>query len=764
MRGPRMRSVTGAGAGAVLLAWVLIGAVAGCGDPNPADSDAQVAGAWVLVVDEDGVIVQAENITVNGGRRQGDSVAGAAIVVDPVTATGSPVTITNHSGEELRLGAITASSPGSIEIVVASTGASDVVVDGVVDNELGLTSIYAAGAIRGGGAGVVRTNRLTLAAAAIGPEAERLAIELVRSPGLDTDLVATAVGDLVLDLTGHLRDLLSDTAEFSTGTLTAGGGVDLLLRSESSASQYLLERLVAGADIVMRAAAPGRRDPSVHVMATTDVLGTGHVDALTSGSVTIVEAAGDLRIGTIESTAGDVALSTTDAGASIADVNANDGTTPCVVGNRITLSADGGIGALTNFLELDSSTETIGAVEARATGGVFLNETQGDLRLDAVLSRMADVVLVTAGGSVLDAAGDETADVQAANIDLVVAGGGIGTDADAVEIYGAGIGQQQNTLEIEAAVPGAGRLVVESRDSVYLTEVSGALSVLEVTASLGGVRLAVNDSASPGESVSLLASGQTQLGTPIASGRVSGALAVEVAAGDNVSVPAATLIRSDLSVLVRGDALGTDRAGASISIVGDLQAPTVEIDGGNYIDHVELGNPGGINAGGTTHVRAGQADDRLYVRAIAGPTTLHGDAGADRYFIASNATQALIGNGDATPPLTLMSGTLPSFSGLVIEAGANGNGGVPDSAYLSTDASTASVTGVLGTGAVSGLGMEAPITYVATNQIVVWIELGGGDDTMTVTDPSPNLARIYGGPGSDVITGCSLPSCIVDPD
>jgi hypothetical protein len=265
-------------------------------------------------------------------------------------------------------------------------------------------------------------------------------------------------------------------------------------------------------------------------------------------------------------------------------------------------------------------------------------------------------------------------------------------------------------------------------------------------------------------------SGQTQLGAPVASGLVSAPLALELSAGDDVNVPPSTLIRSDLSVLVRGDSQTPDPdpgVGTTIDIQGDVHAPSVEIVSGDDVDFLQIDNPNGINAGGITMLRGNAGDDRFFVRAVAGVTTLQGGPGADRFYIASNATKALFGPSgvynDDGDVLTVLSGDLTHMGGLTIDTGTGGNGGTLDAIYVSADTSTADLSGTLDGSELTGLGMSGSISY-STNGTAVVVELGSGSDTMQVTNPAPNVALIHGGPGNDTITGCSPPSCFAYPD
>jgi len=325
-----------------------------------------------------------------------------------VKTTYDAITITNLSGEELDLNSISPANPdatglvtldaqsvsaqfdvadaaGPTDLTIVNEGGaapSDVVINGLIDNPTGHTTILNSGGdIRDGASGILRSNDVTLRGDAIGSSGNRLDVELVRSAGRPTGMTVDATGDIYLDLTGRLRTTNLPDAVFATGALSAGGSIDLLLEpvvqetqpigvvngitfsvpqepfsgtflnhfrpdagsatpldpaiyADTSlaapiAGSYDFGHLVAGGNIVVNAAHPGVSDTTVNVQANTAILGTGHLDVLTNGSIGIVETAGDLRVDVIRSNAGDVSLESADG--SIYDVttgSADDGATP----------------------------------------------------------------------------------------------------------------------------------------------------------------------------------------------------------------------------------------------------------------------------------------------------------------------------------------------------------------------------------------------------------------------------------------------------
>ncbi len=710
-------------------------------------------------------------------------------------------------------------SLGSMGISILNEGATgDVTLTGLINNPVGATTINAVGGSVLNTTGIVRTATFNSDALNIGSAATRLNLELVRTTNLSPGGVLKSAGDVYLDVTGRLRDLsetVAGNATFTLDSIEAAGTVDVTLEAaqkeatttwtagalsvslaggaaQSYSSHFRPDIAVAvnvGGGIVPTAAAAtpfaatynfgsissgsialAAADSAVaatlvNITAATNLTdtGTGGASALTNGNIIISETSGDLRIGALTSTAGDVTASAT---VGIFDTNGADGTTAYITAKKITLAAGtGGIGSAMNVLEIDSTT----LVDASADLSIFVKETAGDMNVGGIVSRLADVSLATIAGGILDADDDVRADVQGRNIDLTVLGGGIGTAANGLEINGAGTGQVQDALlQLDANIPAVGRLVATAQGSMFIAETIGGMNVLLATTTVGSIRLSANDSA--GRSV--IVSGQPVVVNNedvnfIATSRVSAPAGVTVIAGDGVYVAPDAEISSAATVLIRVDArvnpleVDPDVAdGGTLEIAGDVVAPMVTIEGGSGIDFLQLTNPNGINATGVTEVFGLGADDRFFVNAVAGTTTLKGGDGADRFYTSSGANKSLftlngVYDDDAVKPYDVLTGTLAKLGGLSIETGA-GTANTQDGIYLSSDASTANLTGALVGNTITGLGITGAITYTAAPSAtgaVLFVKLGQGDDTMVVKDLAANIwANIYGGDGADTLS------------
>ena len=845
----------------------------------------------VLLVDGNGKIIQAVDITVNGGMGQGATVNGPVISVDPITGASSTsgtvlietntlgsfdgltppdgtvsgttgtvnvrdtynaISITSFSSMPLVINGISvvtkangaavtidsqdssglafaiAHDIGPTAISIQNKGASDLTVAGLIDNPIGSTAIASLGSILEGAEGVIRTNSLQMSAAGgIGSAAARVDVELVLAAGMPTDVTATAGASVFLQLTGRVRGTGVAEATFSLGTISAGGDVDLLIQPSVQdggstgngnggilvivnngliatsatlsasypvdpnplvtapldarlfadtasavqiASQYTFVSLTAVGNIVVNAAGPLPTDTILSLSAGTDLLGTGSITVLTNGNISLTESSGDLRINSIESTAGDVSLSDVGAMGSIYDIAAADGTVPWVIGNNVTLaSAGGAIGSVSNRLEMDSAYSAAGNLTATAQDGIFITETTGDLSVAAVGSAAGNVMLAVDTGSLLDGVGGARANIQGASIDLR-ASDSIGTAADPVRIDGGGSAQQaDSSVYVLEAIPGPGTLYASAGTGIFLTEASGGMSVLSAVTTSGDIGITVNDSASTGEDLQLLASGVTLDGTVVSAGVIGAPGPVTLTVGDNVTLSAGATVSSQASVTVSGDNFPTNpdpNVGAVITIAGTVSAPVVTINGGPDLDTIQLLNPVGINAAGTTTVNGNGADDRVFIDAIAGPTTVNLPSGAGRVYVAGNAsadlftTNGLYNDGTTTNPLdivpmTLLSGTLANIaSTLTINLGTGGNNGSVPSIYVSAEGESSSVSGALDATTITGLGMPGggSIVYNVQAGAYIYVGLSPFDDTFSVTGLDATVAAfIYGGAGNDTL-------------
>ncbi|MBS0263399.1 MAG: hypothetical protein JSS02_15765, partial [Planctomycetes bacterium] len=662
--------------------------------------------------------------------------------------------------------------------------------------------------------------------------ADRLNVNLVLATG-QTDLKIAAGDSVFLNLQGRVRSSTITDALFIGSTIVTPGLVDLLIQptqrevetqgtagttfayrintqtpaqpgdgvsqqvnSDSSGPEYdprvfpsysqatavdaafQFDLIQTGGNLTINSPNPAT---DARVSFKSDTIVPGNVAAHLGGSISLTERSGDFHVDTIWSEFGDVALATLGAGASILGV-ANDsatpvGQTPWVIGNGVSLSArDGSIGTATDFLEINSSYQALGAVIALATDGVYLAEISGNLNVDKVLSRVSDVVLVAKAGSILEYGDDPEADVQGRKLDLIAtaAGATIGTAVNALEILGGGSGQRPTDgFEIEPYAPATGRLVAQANNGIALTEMSGAVNVLDVNTPNGDLFLTVHDSVLNDENLNVLETPDTTFfGTTLSKGRIlanKGNVTVE--AGDHVTLPTGASIKGgttgNKTVTIRGGQLSNapkdfDVTGAILTLAGDIVGEQVEIYGGSNLDYIDLINPAGINA--PTKVAGLAGDDRFFVQAAPAALTLMGGAGADRFYLSSNAARSLflvngvfndLGTAQDYPFSKLTQGTLATFTAPVsIDAGSGANGAARDGLYLSAAGRPTAITdGLVTASQITNLGNTTAMTYSpGTAGIDVFVKLTGQSDTMRVAGAGTTTqVFVYAGAGDDTL-------------
>ena len=357
----------------------------------------------------------------------------------------------------------------------------------------------------------------------------------------------------------------------------------------------------------------------VDIIANTDTLGTdifgfSHIDAITNGDIVLTELVGDMRIGSITSTADDVTLSALNG--SIIDVPAD--TVSDVTGVNITLIALAGrIGSFFNALEVDTAAPTAGMLRADARDSIYLTEVNGTMPVDLIRSRTGDVTLRTRTGGIVDARNDAATNVEGTNINLFPVGGGIGSS--------------DNDLDIDSSNAAAGSLHAQANPGVYINEVNGALNVWRARSVEQDVRLTVADGAGPGNDLFILEDG-----------RVEAAGSIVLRAGDNFTSADSSLIQAGAGVTLLGDFADADPGvGSIMDIGGHIIATLIQVSGGGDNDRIQLNE---TELDTQTNVFAGGGNDEIIVTRLQTMDTftaglrdslrLDGQAGSDTYRIS----------------------------------------------------------------------------------------------------------------------------------
>ncbi|HEX5858517.1 MAG TPA: hypothetical protein VFY91_10470, partial [Microbacterium sp.] len=277
--------------------------------------------------------------------------------------------------------------------------------------------------------------------------------------------------------------------------------------------------------------------------------GNGEISLHTNGWIIDLETIGDLRVGTITSTADDVWLETAQDTASILDEGTIDDGTARVSGRNIILLAGlvsggiGGTGDTPDFLEIRSSLSARGSLWAWAAADVLLDQVAGTLYVDEAGSLDADVALRTRAGGIRSDIDDGTLRVFGHDIDLIAVGGTIGADsadrlADLVVDTGGRLYALSTPGDAVVFVPPTG---------VFVTEATGSLLVLRAEATTGDVRLTVPFVAGgDDESLFVLTDGDTIDGlVTMTEGRIVAGDDVTLLVGQDVIAPQLTVIAGD---------------------------------------------------------------------------------------------------------------------------------------------------------------------------------------------------------------------------
>jgi Ca2+-binding RTX toxin-like protein len=422
----------------------------------------------------------------------------------------------------------------------------------------------------------------------------------------------------------------------------------------------------------------------------------GQLDGSDQDDIFLTETSGDMRVGTIASSTGDVTLTAVNGGI----VDARGGASTNVSGNTLTLSAAGGIGSPADALRINSAVAGPGSVTATAQQAIALYEVVGNLTLGAVASTAGGVWL-TAAGSVLD--GDTSGIDVSGTTAVLVAGGGIGTANNALET-------QVSKLEAAASGGGiwltnAGGLTIGGISGLDGLSASGPIVVValspitveeDVTAG-ADITLTATDTSGPGQDLTVTN------GAKITSTGGS----VTLLAGDNFTLDGSATVVASGNVLIEGDYGNADPGfGSTIQINGPIFASRVDI----------LGNAD---------------DDTINLQIVTSPTFVDDSGGSDTINVSSDAP---VNHGVLSTDVK----AILTITGLQDST---------DTINVSDLGDPTGQTGFLTAHTLTGLGMPAEIDYFVT-QGTLNVLLGQGNDTFNVLGTSI-LTNVYGDPGND---------------
>ncbi len=191
----------------------------------------------------------------------------------------------------------------------------------------------------------------------------------------------TDVGGSNIDVTTNGNITLSETAgPMRIGAITTTRG-DVTL---NSANSIIVSPTDAAFDVSGSVVSLNATTGIGTSAAPLDVDSGSRLNASAGGDIFLVETAGNVNVGQIATTAGNVTLTATAGSILDADADADAD----IVGNSLTLTANNAtltpaptIGTAANALEVDSAATAAGSVRAIGRGGVNLVETVGGMSL-----------------------------------------------------------------------------------------------------------------------------------------------------------------------------------------------------------------------------------------------------------------------------------------------------------------------------------------------------------------------------------------------
>ena len=220
------------------------------------------------------------------------------------------------------------------------------------------------------------------------------------------------------------------------------------------------------------------------------------------------------------------------------------------------------------------------------------------------------------------------------------------------------IGSLTNDLEIDTASGAAGWLNATAAVHIALTEIAGDLTVNQVSAATGNVRLTVLDAAGGGQDLMIGAGKKVE----------APAGWITLQAGDNVTIAGTVQAEATALLSIRGDfgnadpglgstidVLSVPIAGA-VDIRGDTDDDTINaaivdlpqtVFGSDGDDAITLGNGDNIVEGGAGNdtITTGNGNDQIdggtgsdTIHAGAGLNTVRGDAGHDEIHTGAGTT------------------------------------------------------------------------------------------------------------------------------
>ena len=558
----------------------------------------------------------------------------------------------------------------------------------------------------------------------------------LENTSVDFSLLQTGGGNLTV--TGNYGATEIDIS----GTFVVNGNGNVLVQTDGNVTHTMTLNGNGNVDIYTEG----------NVAGTATLNGGGSVGIFTQGNVNetlLLTGSGSVLIETQGNVTGTMTLGTATL---TGDGGITVHTDGYVVGT-MSLYGNGDIDVVTEgYVTLTTLLTGVGHIDVDTDGAITITESVGDLRVGTIISRASDVIL-TAPGNIVDAISGPAAKVTGNNLTFTANGGSIGS--------------YLNDLEIVSAYSAAGLVTATAANNVYLEETSGSLSVNQVTAGSGDVRLTALYGA-PADSGIAVGSGDyveandgsitlqsanslTIQGSVLASvtwGMLTFAVdqefnGVKPAGGGSVSLTGAALRGTRIRLLSGDNNDVLDAAGQSIPVIAYGYGGNDTITGGSGNDQIYGGS-------GTDLIQDGNGSDLIVAGTGVGDVIIVGN-GNDTIYASPNGS-AHTGASDWNPALRYGD---PGFSAIV-----------PHGTYIQLGSGKDVVYGQGGDDEIIGGGGNDVIHAGPGNNLIVGgggavtIYGGGGNDVIYAFEPSSwggvdtDVARtIYGGTGNETIYG-----------
>ncbi len=402
-----------------------------------------------------------------------------------------------------------------------------------------------------------------------------------------------------------------------TGDVYLSAGFSILERFNNDLTKIKADRI----ELVARDGTIGTAGPSGRV----DVEAGGIVDAAASQGVWLWQQKGDLTLGLVQATFGDVVLRA--KGSILDDVpdesdwtNGRSGPKVDVRGNSISLSTlAGGIGSAISTLDVDTQYAAAGALNASSAGlDIYINEVSYTLQLDTITTGTAGTAFISALTGPIQRWPTTTGTNIVARNAVLLAMGDIGASGSWITTKLQAIEARANPGSIWVDNMGALSIggdmttnvdAIIARGAAWIAA-SGPITVRKNMVAGATIAVIVPDDARDGNNAAsgdvpdnIVVNGAGLSDEPLTMKAGNG---IRLSAADNVTIQSGAVLQAGIRIRLEGDYQGNlagtyaspgtpnidPGVGGKITVSGELVAPSIVIDGQSDQDVVTITNTG----------------------------------------------------------------------------------------------------------------------------------------------------------------------------